>query len=525
MPQAIAAIPAAVQWGVNMALLGTATGTAFTAAVATAVLYGAPAVAASAYSRNQAKKLRNSLTSRGTTLSAKEPTASRKIVYGKQRVGGTTFFMHVTGTDNKWAHIAIVHADHECDGFEKVYLNDDAFTPDVNGNVVTNDGYTYVKTHRGWPGEGAESEMIDAAPAYWTSADTVADCAYSYMRLQYNADKFPSGVPQVSVLLRGRKVYDPRTETTAWSENPALCILDYLRDAELGLGCEDDEIDWDAFIAAANICDEEVHSGSRYTLNGIVDTADTPKAILEAMLTSCAGMLVNTGGVWRLIAGADRAVSATFTLDHVRGALAPQCGDSLRDACNGVKGVYVSPVNQWQPADIVPAVSSVAAPNITAGARVSIATVGTTDFTAIGASSNAVGTIFTATGPGTGTGTVDTFLGEDGGQRIWRDVELPYTIYPDEAHRHARIMLRRARQDITIPLQLNLAGLAVTVGDIIRLPFDRYGWNVDGGKLFEVSRPRTARCPALTSSRASRRPAFGTMAPRPQRTMRRTPLS
>jgi RHS repeat-associated protein len=49
--------------------------------------------------------------------------------------------------------------------------------------------------------------------------------------------------------------------------------------------------------------------------------------------------------------------------------------------------------------------SSVTAPNIKTGLQYKIATVGTTNFTAIGASSNTVGVYFIATGPGTGTGT------------------------------------------------------------------------------------------------------------------------
>ena len=50
------------------------------------------------------------------------------------------------------------------------------------------------------------------------------------------------------------------------------------------------------------------------------------------------------------------------------------------------------------------------ATSITAGEVCKIVSVGTTDFTAIGASSNTVGTVFTATGVGTGTGVVDSWI-------------------------------------------------------------------------------------------------------------------
>lgn len=52
--------------------------------------------------------------------------------------------------------------------------------------------------------------------------------------------------------------------------------------------------------------------------------------------------------------------------------------------------------------------TSVAAGSFVAGRRYKIATVGTTDFTLIGASANTVGVIFQATGVGTGTGTATT---------------------------------------------------------------------------------------------------------------------
>ncbi|MGD9538560.1 MAG: phage tail protein [Alphaproteobacteria bacterium] len=43
----------------------------------------------------------------------------------------------------------------------------------------------------------------------------------------------------------------------AWSDNAALCVLDYLL-AEFGFNCDLDEIDAASFVAAANLCDEMV---------------------------------------------------------------------------------------------------------------------------------------------------------------------------------------------------------------------------------------------------------------------------
>ena len=64
--------------------------------------------------------------------------------------------------------------------------------------------------------------------------------------------------------------------------------------------------------------------------------------------------------------------------------------------------------------------ASTAATALVAGTTYQILTVGTTDFTLVGASSNTVGVIFTATGAGTGTGTVSGQQGVEKGEQ-WLD--------------------------------------------------------------------------------------------------------
>ena len=78
--------------------------------------------------------------------------------------------------------------------------------------------------------------------------------------------------------------------------------------------------------------------------------------------------------------------------------------------------------------------SSYTAGSFTVGKNYTISSVGTTDFTLIGASSNTAGVAFTATGVGTGTGTallnsttadqIDRFI-EQAEQRIYNSVQFP----------------------------------------------------------------------------------------------------
>jgi microcystin-dependent protein len=54
--------------------------------------------------------------------------------------------------------------------------------------------------------------------------------------------------------------------------------------------------------------------------------------------------------------------------------------------------------------------------NLAVGSKYTIVSAGTTDFTQFGAANNTVGTVFTATGGGTGTGTASkTYVGGDTG--------------------------------------------------------------------------------------------------------------
>lgn len=79
-------------------------------------------------------------------------------------------------------------------------------------------------------------------------------------------DIYQGGLPNVGAIVKGVKVYDPRESTHSqtdsstweWSDNPALCLLDYLTNTEYGCGVSYDRIDIDSFETLANVCDEEI---------------------------------------------------------------------------------------------------------------------------------------------------------------------------------------------------------------------------------------------------------------------------
>lgn len=297
--------------------------------------------------------------------------------------------------------------------------------------------YVVVKKHLGSPSQTADADIMAAFPADWTSNHRLRGRAYIYVRLEYSQDLFPYGLPNISAVVRGKRVYDPRTATTAYSANAALCIADYLNTA-LG-AAYGTEIDNTQLAAAANICDESVlladaTSEARYECHGTVDLSQRPREIVSKMLTSCGGRATFVGGKWRIIPAAYSVPAVTITESDLRGPLRVQSVLSRRDLCNAVKGVFISEQNAWQPADFPPVVNAL-------------------------------------------------YLSEDG-ERIWRDVELGFTTSAACAQRLAKIELERTRQQITVTTTVSLIGLQLTPGDTVAITNARMGWTA---KAFEVT--------------------------------------
>ena len=59
-------------------------------------------------------------------------------------------------------------------------------------------------------------------------------------------------------------------------------------------------------------------SERRYSCHGVVSLAESPKTIIEGMLSAMAGRVAVQGGSWRIRAGAYRLPEVTLTADDVR---------------------------------------------------------------------------------------------------------------------------------------------------------------------------------------------------------------
>lgn len=440
-------MPAAAAW-VAVNVFAASAATAATVATVTTVAMYALAAGSAVYSYSQGKKQekaarRAMLANQGMTVTTRDPASLRRIIYGEMRVGGTYVLMHTReqpgGPKNEYLYLIITLAGHEVDSIGAIQFDDEVVPLDGAGFVSSGKyaNLARVKKFTGSPTQTADADLVAECPDVWTNDHRLRGIAYLSVRLKYDAKIF-SGLPNITAVVRGKKVFDPRNGTTVWTDNAALCLRDYLTDTDYGLGCAADEINDATFVAKANLCDELVTivgggTERRYTANGAIERSMPPQEVIETLTGCMAGSLVYTGGVWSLAGGAYESPAATYGWDDLRGEVSIQTADSRRDTCNGVKGTYISPLNQYQPADYPPAKNA-------------------------------------------------TYLTQDG-ERVWRELDLPMTASPATAQRLAKIELERARQEITVKLPLKLQGLRVQVGDTVLLNLDRYGWVA---KPFEV---------------------------------------
>ena len=148
------------------------------------------------------------------------------------------------------------------------------------------------------------------------------------------------------------------------------------------------------------------------------------------------------------------SVTALGDLGKATGAFRWHSKLASRDLFNGVKGTYVSPANGWQASDFPPYAQdqlhgySSGSPMYPEG---------------------------------------DANMAADGGDRRWKDIQLPFTISPSMAQRLAKIELMRSRQQGNGTFIFNMSLYRITALDVVEMTIPYLGWV---NKLLEVSAHR-----------------------------------
>ncbi len=295
-----------------------------------------------------------------------------------------------------------------------------------------------IRKFLGTDTQSVESYLTEIAPNTDSTNHHLRGLAVVVITLDLEEPRFQGGATQITVARKGKKLYDPRTGTTAYSKNPALCVRDFLT-GYYGYDCDASDIDDAYTIAAANACDETITlivnnvstRGPRYTCNGQFTTDQGLEAVLADLSESMAGF-APYGAKYMIQAGAwSPPVSLPggggLTDDDLSGEIEViQAGPGVDELYNGCRAVYI-PSDTSITTDAEPYQNS-------------------------------------------------TFVTADG-RELWLDFALPFTDNAARAKNLLRIFTERSRYAQIIRFPANLRAWPLRVGDRVEVTNTEYSFS------------------------------------------------
>jgi hypothetical protein len=381
MPQAIPAVAMAVGGAATAVGFGATAVTVITAATSfalgAATLYGINAgLQALAGGPPDVPSLDTQNGGRQLSF-APSSNAPRQIIYGETLVRGQPVLIKTSGTDRKYLDMVIAIGDAgPYESIEAIYFNEDELTLDGSGNVTAPSkyaGFAQIVTTLGSESQSAISDAVTNITE-WTSSHTGKGVCHAYVRLTWDPDVWTGGQPQIKFKVRGRKVYDPRLDSTnggsgshrkddattwEWSNNRVLWALDWVRGVKMngervaGLGAPNTLIDWGTWADAADCADEtvSVNGGgtiARYSGGGAqIGSDDDPAGIARAMAQCFAGEFAPRSGYIACFAGEARTATVTLSDDDLASAIKLRTTQSMRDTVNTMQAQYREPEEDY----------------------------------------------------------------------------------------------------------------------------------------------------------------------------------
>jgi len=367
----------------------------------------------------------------------------QNIIYGKALVGGVIPWWWINGDRQQFHHFAQVLTGHSIEGVEKFYIGSEQVEVDAEGFVTTakytRDGNKLIRfTLFNGTQTSIPAELISASGNKLKSSDCATGIAWVYVRWEADYDVFGQiGIPEFRFVVKGKKLFDPRTSTTVYSDNPALAARDYLL-SNLGLRCLATEISDSDVIAAANICDELVTmpNGStqkRYTINGALSCENGLKDNLDLINFAMSGGMVWVQGKWSMQAGAYQTPVTTIDEDQIISVENLIAFSPRREIFNTITGTFIAD-NDLYVEKQFPVVKN------------------------------------------------QDFITSDG-EVIERNVNFPMVTNAVRAQRLAKIEIMRSRQAVTVSMVCNYSTYDLKPGSHVYLNIARYGWS---NKVFFV---------------------------------------
>jgi len=402
------------------------------------------------------------------------------VIYGKRQVGIARVFVESSGTDNTYLYMAGVICEGGGNGIESVeeiYVNDklvtwsgsltDGTIRTVNSsdaNYYKGESLISVQSFYGLDNQSVSS-LLDESDN-WGSNHKLSGVAYLAFKFKWNQDAFNS-LPEVKVVLKGKKVYDPRLDSTkggsgshrqdtastwTYSANSALCLLDYLRNARYGKGLPNSafETNYDSFKTSATLCETQVtpySGGSNINLfetNIVLDTEQKLIDNVRELLNPMRAIFTYTQGKYFLIIENTGSSQLSLNKDNIIGGIKIY-GEKKNTKYNRVIGTFVNPDKEWQE--------------------------DTVSFPPADDSYLPVGDQYA------------TLLAEDNGTNLEGNFSFQGITNPYQAEELCEIILRRSRNALAVEVMVTSEALNLTIGDLVDLTYTTGGFS---SKLFRV---------------------------------------
>ncbi|WP_372822495.1 DUF1983 domain-containing protein [Pseudomonas parafulva] len=293
---------------------------------------------------NTKSPLRDNEPSAQTVRSSKAPA---RFILGKVSTGGVLVWAQEEAgaqRDGEWLHLVYVLCEGAVDALEEIYLGEEVintYGADASYELVVNP--TQVNA------------FLKANCPDWKDGQIGRGLSFVRLSLRYNAEKFPSGIPDARFVVRGRNdLYDPRTGMAGYSENTALHILWFLRTR---CGVPDDEIVFETFGSGANVCDESVANpdgttSPRYRSSCVIGADEQRTNVLQKLEAACGGKVIRVGGRWMFQAGAYYGPwDFEITEDMVIGTITGSTEPTNDAAINTIRGTFTDTTQSWTETD------------------------------------------------------------------------------------------------------------------------------------------------------------------------------
>jgi hypothetical protein len=422
---------------------------------------------------------------KGTLVNKDSNNNPIPIVYGKRQVGLTRVFVESSGTDNQYLYVAGVLCEGGGAGItaiDEVYVDDKLVTFDGSLTDGTVRGVSSSDTNFYKEGESlisiqgffgldnqSTSSLLDET-TNWTSDHKLSGLAYVALRFKWNQDAF-NGLPEVRVTVRGKKIYDPRLDSTkggsgshrqddsttwAYSANSSLVLLDYLRNSRYGKGLPNDafETNYDSFKTSANTCDTQVvpyTSASTINLFETNAVIDSEKKVLEnvrELLVPMRAIFNYTQGKYKVIIEGTGSSQLLLTKDNVVSEVKLQ-GESKSEKYNRVIGTFTNPEKDYQS-------DTVSYPPF--------------DDSALDPADQHA-----------------TMLSDDNNTLLERSFDMLQVTSPYQAEEICENILKRSRNNLKAEVTVTSEALNLSIGDIVTATYDTAGFSAKPFRVMSLA--------------------------------------